>query len=64
MNKRGFYQRLDKCPTLYQCSVLDIVTEEEHKDALKLIKDIQSRNLGCNVKITFEVEEVKQHGNS
>lgn len=64
MNKQGFYHRLDKCPTLIQCSVWDIVTEAEHKKIMKLITDIQDRNPGCDVKITFEVKERVEHGNS
>ncbi|MCI8638688.1 MAG: hypothetical protein HFG41_05970 [Coprococcus sp.] len=57
MNQIGFYCRSKNGITLMQCSIWDILTDEEDNYIREFIKKIAKRNPGHEVKVTFEMEE-------
>ena len=60
MNRSGFMERLDKCPTLLQCSIWDIVTDEEEDQLRSIIRAISERYPGHDVRITVGIKERRQ----
>ena len=60
MSKSGYYGRATGMPTVFNLSVLDVLTCDEHDYMLQLIKKISARNQECSVKITFEVKECEE----